>query len=122
MARGKNSGARAQGARQRHGGGVMEDFGLEAPIKEQLEAILQDYPGGQLLSEALQNAEDAGATDFALVLDCREHNVADSRLAGPAFVLLDNGNGFSEREWTSLKMLNKSEKREYDCRDRTKTR
>ena len=100
----------------------MEDFGLEAPIKEQLEAILQDYPGGQLLSEALQIAEDAGATDFALVLDCREHNVADSRLAGPAFVLLDNGNGFSEREWTSLKMLNKSEKREYDCRDRTKTR
>lgn len=75
------------------------------------QAILHDYPGGQLLDEALQNAEDSGATEFALVLDLRQHAV-DARLAGPAFVLIDNGGGLGEREWTSLQNLNRSEKRE----------
>ena len=37
-----------------------------------LQAILLDYPGGQLQDEALQNAEDSGATEFALVLDLRQ--------------------------------------------------
>ena len=76
------------------------------------QAILHDYPGGQLLDEALQNAEDSGATSFALVLDLRQHAGVDARLAGPAFVLIDNGRGLGEREWTSLQNLNRSEKRE----------
>ena len=71
----------------------MRDFGLKAPIKEQLERILKAYPGGQLLSEALQNAEDVSATQFVLVLDLRHHSGADPRLAGPAFMLIDNGKG-----------------------------
>ena len=90
----------------------MQAFGLRAPIVEQLQAILQDYPGGQLLAEALQNSEDAQAKHFALILDHRRHTCADPKLAGPAFVLLDDGNGFTDREWTSLQTLNKSEKRE----------
>ena len=90
----------------------MQSFGLRAPIVENLQAILQDYPGGQLLAEALQNAEDAGATAFSLILDHRHHKRTDPMLAGPAFVLLDNGNGFSDREWESLQTLHKSGKRE----------
>ena len=78
----------------------MRRWGLRAPIKDQLAAILQDYPGGQLLDEALQNAEDSWSTEFALMLDLREHDALDTRLAGPAFVLFDNGRGLGEREWT----------------------
>jgi hypothetical protein len=102
-------------------------FGLTAPIKEQLEAILRDYPGGQLLSEALQNAEDSGADTFVLTLDLRAHECSqttvsgtvagtsqplDPRLSRPAFVLADNGRGFGEREWTSLQKLHASEKKD----------
>lgn len=76
------------------------------------QAILNDYPTGQLLAEALQNAEDAGATEFALVLDLREHTGLDTRLSGPAFVLADNGGGLGEREWESLRNLHASEKKE----------
>ncbi len=95
----------------------MDEWGLECPIKEQLQAILQDYPGGQLLAEALQNSEDSGARSFALVLDERDHNNLHTRLGGPAFVLVDDGRGFGDREWRSLKKLNKSEKREcVPCR------
>eukprot|EP00038_Savillea_parva_P031293 m.84631 g.84631 ORF g.84631 m.84631 type:complete len:3122 (+) comp9602_c0_seq1:196-9561(+) len=87
------------------------EFALEAPIKEQLQAILLDYPGGQLLSEALQNAEDSGATAFELTLDLRRHDaVGDDRLSAPAFVLADNGRGFTDREWKSLRTLHRSEK------------
>lgn len=69
----------------------MESFELKAPIRDQLKAILADYPGGQLISEALQNAEDSAARSFELTLDLRRHDVDETRLAGPAFVLSDDG-------------------------------
>jgi HEPN domain-containing protein len=86
---------------------------LNAPIKATLRSILEDYPGGQLLSEALQNAEDSGSGSFALMLDLRQHGAAvDERLAGPAFVLVDDGGGLGERELTSLCNLQDSAKRD----------
>ena len=36
-------------------------------------SILADYPGGQILNEGLQNADDAGGTKFCLLLDKRRH-------------------------------------------------
>ena len=78
-----------------------------------MQAILQDYPGGQLLDEALQNAEDSGSSEFALMLDLRQHKKVDDQLSGPAFVLFDNGSGLGDREWRSLQNLHRSEKREY---------
>ena len=91
----------------------MEVFGLRTDPVSTLKNILEEYPGGQLLAEALQNSEDARAKNFVLVLDCRHHAHSDAQLAGPGFVLLDDGNGFSPKEWKSLQMLQKSEKREY---------
>lgn len=86
--------------------------GLNFDPKAQLQHILEDYPGGQLLSEALQNAEDGGASEFTLLLDMREQqDVAERALAGPAFMLIDNGAGFSDREWRSLRNVHRSEKR-----------
>ena len=80
-------------------------------MKAQLQHILEDYPGGQLLSEALQNAEDSGATEFGLLLDLRNHPQEDAAITGPAFVLFDDGSGFGGREWKSLQNLHVSEKR-----------
>ena len=34
-----------------------------------------ENPAGQVLSEGLQNAEDAGASKFAFMLDLRRHAV-----------------------------------------------
>jgi len=77
----------------------------------------QEYPAGQVLSEGLQNAEDAGASKFAFMLDLRRHAVPvlDPSLqgfAGPAFVLADDGRGFAGREWESLQNLHASKKRD----------
>ena len=86
---------------------------LKAPIKATLRSILEDYPGGQLLSEALQNAEDSGSRSFALMLDKRQHGGAvDERLAGPDFVLIDDGSGLGEDELESLQNLQDSVKRD----------
>jgi len=90
----------------------MTKFRLKAPIKPQLLHILEDYPGGQLLSEALQNAEDGGASEFALVLDQRTVRGISPELGGPAFVLIDNGSGFGDKAWESLQNLHQSEKRD----------
>ena len=90
----------------------MESFGLRAPIKAQLQAILHEYPGGQLLSEGLQNAEDSDACTFCIVLDDRRHDLPESRLGGPAFLLADDGRGFGAVEWRSLQNLHQSEKRD----------
>ena len=79
---------------------------LKAPIKATLRSILEDYPGGQLLSEALQNAEDSGSRSFVLILDKRQHGEAvDRRLAGPDFVLFDDGCGLGEDELESIQFL-----------------
>ena len=75
-------------------GEEMKKRSLNFNPKAQLQHILEDYPGGQLLSEALQNAEDGGASQFTLLLDMRQHAVQQRAIGGPAFVLIDNGVGF----------------------------
>jgi hypothetical protein len=95
----------------------MERFELRAPIMAQLRSILDDYPGGQMLLEGLQNAEDSGATRFEIYLDLRCHDISNIRekglmkYYGPAFVLVDNGRGFDDNNWKSLQNLNQSGKR-----------
>lgn len=72
--------------------------------------------GFSVFQEGLQNADDAGATKFALMLDLRDHPTDDLREAGlaraqcEAMLLFDNG-GFDDKDWTSFQNLHKSEKR-----------
>lgn len=47
--------------------------GEEVDPVNAIEAVLKQYPGGQILSEGLQNADDAGAKKFSLLLDKRCH-------------------------------------------------
>jgi hypothetical protein len=95
----------------------MKSFGLKAPIQAQLKAILVDYPGGQILSEGLQNAEDSGANTFSICLDLMDHcgeslrHEGLEKLRGPSILLVDDGRGFLDSNWTSLMNLNQSEKR-----------
>ena len=89
-----------------------QDFCLKTPIRAQLQHILKEYPGGQLLSEMAQNSEDAGASEVVLMLDHRIHSGTDAALGGAAFVLVDNGTGLGDREWTSLSNLHQSEKQD----------
>jgi len=88
------------------------DGGLVASVRPVLESILLDYPGGQLLEEALQNAEDQGAASFSLMLDLRQHAGVLDPMSGPAFVLVDSGSGFGRAEWRSLRHLHDSGKKE----------
>ena len=90
----------------------MKRVALQIDPKAALQHILEEYPGGQLLSEALQNAEDSGGTEFALILDLRTHHDVAPQLGGPAFVLIDNGGGFGPQEWRSLVNVHRSEKRD----------
>ena len=71
-----------------------------------------------MLAEGLQNAEDSGATHFAIVHDTRNtaactpaKDKREALLQGHAFLLLDNGRGFGQREWRSLQNLHQSEKK-----------
>jgi hypothetical protein len=99
-----------------------DDVGLVAPVVPVLKAILEEYPGGQLLEEALQDAEDQGAESFSLLLDKRVHADVHAAVRGPAFVLIDSGRGFGEVEWCAAFMLfpvcsgyNLSSYVEYTC-------
>lgn len=95
----------------------MKSFGIKAPIQALLKAILVDYPGGQILSEGLQNAEDSGANSFSICLDLRYHCAESVRhkgheiLRGPSILLVDDGCGFHDSNWKSLMHVHQSEKR-----------
>ena len=70
----------------------MEIFELQAPIKSQILAILEDYPGGQILEEGLQNAEDSKASSsqgfqFAWILDATKKLVRCIVICQDAVVL-----------------------------------
>ena len=84
---------------------------MKVDVRAAINNILEQYPEGQILSEALQNAEDVSANTFRMILDLRQHDVeADPACngvnrdycSGPAFLLLDNGNGFRPQDWQAL--------------------
>ena len=84
---------------------------MKVEVRQAINNILEQYPDGQILSEALQNAEDVGASAFRIVLDLRTHDVESDPACngvnrdycrGPAFVLIDNGAGFRDNDWKAL--------------------
>ena len=65
-----------------------------------IKGILKDYDGSQVLSELLQNADDAGAATVSFILDLRDHptsTLLSPQLAvfqGPALLCYNDG-GFN---------------------------
>lgn len=99
----------------------MAAFGLRVSPVDALKAILADYPGGQILSEGLQNADDAGAGRFSLMLDKRTRSdlQASQGATNPgkkpraallphtqcaSMVMFDDG-GFQDQDWESLQNI-----------------
>jgi hypothetical protein len=85
--------------------------GQVSPLTTQLRGILSDYSGQQFLNELLQNADDAGATEFAVCLDKRQHERGDSLLCpsmgefqGPAILQYDNAT-FKPSDFESIQRL-----------------
>lgn len=84
---------------------------LLACVPLRREGILKEYPDTQMLPEALQNAEDSGASQFTLMLDLRQHRTVDRSLGGRAFVFADDGGGFADKDWKSFANIQDSAKR-----------
>ena len=51
----------------------MIDFGQKVDLCQRIRDVLTNYPEGALLKEMVQNADDAGAGTFRVMLDLRSH-------------------------------------------------
>ena len=67
------------------------EFGQISPLVTTLRNVLRDYSGAQLLNELLQNADDAGAREFKVLLDCRQGVHPATSLISPALVGCQQG-------------------------------
>ena len=61
----------------------MEECGQISPLTATLRGILRDYGGHQICQELLQNADDAGAKQFKILLDKRTNVYGKSSLLDP---------------------------------------
>ena len=64
----------------------MRDFGQKVDLCQRIRDVTVNYPEGALLKEMVQNADDAGASTFKVLLDCRTHPHEQSHRAGTSKV------------------------------------
>lgn len=64
--------------------GEMKEMKQVNPITARLRDILRNYSSAQLLNELLQNADDAGSTEFKVLLDGRTGAFRTKALLSPA--------------------------------------
>ncbi|XP_056019904.1 sacsin-like isoform X1 [Ostrea edulis] len=84
----------------------------EPPIRRQLQNILQQYPDGpQIIRELVQNAEDAEASAFKVMLCEKDHlgpgdfhPMYRKIFEGPALCTFNDG-VFSENDWKGIKKI-----------------
>lgn len=96
----------------------IEECGQVEPLTQRLYNILRDYPNGtQIFRELLQNADDAEAKKFVLMLDLRDFSNNTTRLITPQMSVLQvpsiicyNDAKFQEDDFASLKSLGRSRK------------
>ncbi|KAI9684824.1 MAG: hypothetical protein M1829_000199 [Trizodia sp. TS-e1964] len=86
------------------------------PVVTAIKNVCRDYPpGGGILRELLQNADDAGATSMEFVLDTRSHPTSDllfeglAEFQGPALLAFNNSL-FMDEDFDSLTRLGNSRK------------
>ncbi|KAG9061036.1 hypothetical protein KI688_007665 [Linnemannia hyalina] len=96
---------------------TFEPFFQEENIVDRIRSILNDYDPSGIFNEYLQNASDAGATKFSVMLDPRTYDktkVLSDQMAewqGPA-LLFYNDAEFSEESFSALCKLGVGNKRE----------
>ena len=111
--------ADAAGAGEAGAASLGDDFGQRVDLTVRLRELLRSYPEGtSVLRELAQNADDAGARSFALLLDLRTHAAASlfapgmrALHAAPA-LLAYNDAAFTARDFAAIQRIGDSSKRE----------
>ena len=103
----------------------MFQFGQRVDLCARLRECLANYPEDGLLKEMVQNADDAGASTFKVMLDRRKHPdrklLLEGRLAsfqGPA-ICTYNDERFTEKDLASIQSVGNSLKNDADGRTKT---
>lgn len=93
------------------------DFGQKSDLCVRIREICRNYPEGtSIIKELVQNADDAGARDFKLCLDLRQHGTASvvgpgmAQYQGPA-ILAYNSAQFQEADFASIQRIGDSLKK-----------
>jgi sacsin len=93
--------------------GILQGFcfGQQEPLTVRITKLLESYPNFyDTFKELIQNADDAGATEIAFILDTRTHGCKQifseefAALQGPALCVYNNRT-FSEADLEALKKL-----------------
>ena len=89
---------------------VMLNFGQKVDLCARIRNVLSNYPEGALLKEMLQNADDAGASVFEVLLDLRTHGTESLCLPGTAAfqgpaLLTFNSAVFTDTDLESIQQL-----------------
>ena len=94
----------------------IEAFGQAESLTSRLKTILDLYPDGNpILSELIQNADDAGATELQIMLDLNTYpseSLLDSRMSplqGPSLIVRNNA-VFTEADFRSLASIGQGSK------------
>ncbi|KAF9191665.1 hypothetical protein BGZ51_006884 [Haplosporangium sp. Z 767] len=101
---------------QDRGDAMFEIWAQKENIVDRIKGILNDYDPESIFVEFLQNAEDAGATEFACMLDQREFDTEKlfceemAAWQGPALVFFNNAE-FTEEDFKALSKLGVGGKR-----------
>jgi sacsin len=95
---------------------VWQEFRQKEELTTRLRNILSDYPLGPVaLQEFVQNADDAGAHEFAVVLDLcsypRESLISDQQgdFCGPSLMIWNSAT-FAEQDFASISRVGQSGK------------
>ena len=98
---------------------TFEDAGQSEPLIVRLKNILSDYKDGlPIIKELIQNADDAGATEFNICYDARSHTTDKgmlffpgmSKAHGPALIV-HNNRTFKDEDFENIQMLAAGTKR-----------
>ena len=101
---------------------AWSDFGQKVDLCVRLRDVLVNYPEGALLKEMTQNADDAGASAFKVVLDLRSHDSRSLSFSGTAefqgpALLTYNDAVFTDTDLESIQNVGAS--RKTDARAKT---
>jgi len=87
--------------------GNIRSFGQYASLVNTIHTITHDYPASSVISELIQNADDAGATEIHIIHDKRQHPTG--KLLAPSMkslqgeaLLFYNNKTFSETDFDTI--------------------
>ena len=96
---------------------ASSDFGQKSDLCVRIREICRNYPEGtSIIKELIQNADDAGARDFKLCLDLRQHGTGSvvgpgmAQYQGPAIVAYNSAR-FQEADFQSIQRIGDSLKK-----------